>query len=52
LQRCMFQVFHCLFLYVASVASEYFKSRSSVTHRMRVGSGRGYERASVRTSGH
>jgi hypothetical protein len=32
--RRMFQVFHLSFLYVASVASKYFKSRSGVTHRI------------------
>jgi hypothetical protein len=39
------QVFQTLvlsvsFVYVATVASEYFKSRSGVAHGMRVGSGR------------
>jgi hypothetical protein len=43
--RRMFQVFHLSFLYVASVASECFKSRSSVAHDIRVGSWRGCERS-------
>ena len=33
-----FKCFICLLLYVATVASESFKSRSGVAHRMRVGS--------------
>jgi hypothetical protein len=38
--------FICLFfLYVASVASRCFKSRSAVAHGMRVGSGRGCEQS-------
>jgi hypothetical protein len=36
-----FECFIYLFLYVVSVASECFKSRSDVAHRMRIGSGRG-----------
>jgi hypothetical protein len=35
-----FKCFICLLLYVAMVASRYFKSRSGVTHRIRVGSSR------------
>jgi ABC-type proline/glycine betaine transport system permease subunit len=35
--RHMFQVFHLFLLYVITVASECFKSRSGVAHRMRVG---------------
>jgi hypothetical protein len=34
-----FKCFICLLLYVATVTSECFKSRSDVAHRMRVGSG-------------
>jgi hypothetical protein len=34
-----FKCFICLLLYVATVASGYFKSRSGVAHGMRVGSG-------------
>ena len=37
--RRMFQVFHLCSLYVATVASGCFKSRSGVAHGMRVGSG-------------
>jgi hypothetical protein len=39
--KCVFQVFHLSFLYVVSVASECFKSRSCVAHVIRVGNGRG-----------
>jgi hypothetical protein len=38
----------CLFLYVATVASEYLKSRSGVAHRMHVGSGWRHRRRSGR----
>jgi hypothetical protein len=41
----MFQVFRLPFLYIASVASRYFKTRSGVAHGMRVGSGRGREQS-------
>jgi hypothetical protein len=34
-----FNCFICLFLYVATVVSKCFKSRSGVAHGMRVGSG-------------
>jgi hypothetical protein len=43
--RRMFQTFHLSFLYVASVASECLKSRSGVTHGIRMGSWRGRERS-------
>ena len=42
----MFQVFYLSFLYVASVASECFKSRSGVAHGICVGSERGREQSS------
>jgi hypothetical protein len=43
--RCMFQVFYLSFLYIVSVASKCFKSRSGVAHGMHVGSGRGREQS-------
>jgi hypothetical protein len=38
-------------LYVASVASRYFKSRSSVTHEICMESGRGHEHTARVTQG-
>jgi hypothetical protein len=46
-----FKCFIYLFLYVASVASKCFKSRSGVTHRIRMGSWRGHERSPWATFG-
>jgi hypothetical protein len=40
-----FKCFICLQTYVASIASECFKSRSSVAHLMRVESGKGRQRS-------
>jgi hypothetical protein len=40
-----FKCFICLQTYVASIASECFKSRSSVAHLMRVKSGKGRQRS-------
>jgi hypothetical protein len=37
----MYKCFVCLQTYIACVASRYLKSRSSVTHGMRVGNGGG-----------
>ena len=39
-----FKYFICLLLYVATVKSRYFKSRSRVGHRMRMGNGRRHGR--------
>jgi hypothetical protein len=41
--RCIFWMFHVPFLYVATVASGYLKSRLSVAHGMHVGSEMGRE---------
>jgi hypothetical protein len=44
-----FKYFICLLLYVASVVSRCFKSRSGIVHRIRVGSERGASRPCTRS---